>query len=257
MKVDADTRQRLTSTLMLVAQLYRVVTGCFLTVFVPHSCGDTMCSFTHNLTSTDSLHEIALLFNTFCFLCFLFLYFAEASREAFAIEYLDIEPSKPNDNLDEAIERYPTLKSRMFALNSRYSRAVSICTVAHTANLGVSLIDICHAWPGSPAIAPLVSYTMLVNSKLIGARTVAKESLSSERMYSAYLTTPRTYNAIDKDHRLPDMVVDAEAGEEKEDKEQEEEAPKEVEEVEEVKQEEEEKEASEEHIEIEMSDTRV
>ena len=250
MRIDADTKQRLKSALTLMAQLYRVVTGCFLTVFVPHSCGDTMCSFSHNLTSTDSLHEIALLFNTFCFLCFIFLYFAEATREAFAIEYLDIEPSKPNDNLDEAIERYPTLKSRMFALNSRYSRAVSICTVAHTANLGVSLIDICHAWPGSPAIAPLVSYTMLINTKLIGARTVAKESLTSERMYSAYLTTPRTYNAIDKDHRLPG------AGEEKKEKEQEEEAPEEVKAVKQ-EEEEEEKEASEEHIEIEMSDTRV
>lgn len=256
MKIDADTKQRLKSAVTLMAQLYRVVTGCFLTVFVPHSCGDTMCSFSHNLTSTDSLHQIALLFNVFCFLCFLFLYFAEASREAFAIEYLDIEPSKPNDNLDEAIERYPKLKSRMFALNSRYSRAVSICTVAHTANLGASFIDIWFAWPGSPALAPLISYSMLINTKLIGARTVAKESLTSERMYSAYLTTPRTYNAIDKDHRLPDMVVDAEAGKEKEDKEQEEEeAPEEVKAV--KQEEEEEKEASEEHIEIEMSDTRV
>lgn len=252
MRIDADTKQRLKSAVTLMAQLYRVVTGCFLTVFVPHSCGNTMCSFSHNLTSTDSLHQIALLFNVFCFLCFLFLYFAEASREAFAIEYLDIEPSKPNNNLDEAIERYPTLKSRMFALNSRYSRAVSICSAAHAANLGASFIDIWFAWPGSPAIAPLVSYTMLVNTKLIGARTVAKESLSSERMYSAYLTTPRTYNAIDKDHRLPDMVADAEAGKEK----KEEEAPEEVKAVKQ-EEEEEEKEASEEHIEIELTDDRV
>ena len=213
MHVDADTRQRFKSALTLMAQLYRVVTGCFLTVFVPHACGESMCSFSHNLTSTDAMHQTALMFNVLCFACFLFLYFAEASREAFSITFLDIEPSKPNDNLDEAIERYPTLKSRMFELNARYSRAVSACTAAHAANLGVSLIDIWHSWPGSPAIAPLISYTMLINGKLLGARTVAKESLTSERMYSAYLTTPKTYNAIDKDHRLPEeqQAEDADA----------------------------------------------
>ena len=61
---------------------------------------------------------------------------------------------------------------------------------------------------------------MLVTMKLAGARSIAQASLKSERAYSAYLSGPKTYNAIDVDHRLPEeadaeepVEADAEAEE--------------------------------------------
>lgn len=45
------------------------------------------------------------------------MYFIEVKRENWCINYLDIDYSKPTENLDEEIEYYPTFKSEMHALN--------------------------------------------------------------------------------------------------------------------------------------------
>ena len=212
-RLSDDTRQRMKGAAKFVLEFYKILMGCFLTVFVPHSCGDQMCSFSHNLYgSTDGFHQMAVLTNTLCFLAFLAMYFCEITRENWCITYLDIDATKSNDNLDTAIERYPAFKRRMHALNANYQRSVAICSAAHATNLGVSMVDVLHSWPGAPAIAPLVSYVMLVTMKLAGARSIAQASLKSERAYSAYLSGPKTYNAIDVDHRLPEEA-DAETEE--------------------------------------------
>ena len=127
--MDDDTRQRVKGAAKFTLEFYKILMGCFLTVFVPHSCGETMCSFSHNLYgSTDGFHQVAVLTNTLCFLAFLAMYFCEITRENWCITYLDIDATKSNDNLDHAIERYPGFKRRMHALNANYQRSVAICS---------------------------------------------------------------------------------------------------------------------------------
>ena len=201
MRLSVDSRQRAKGAATFMLEFYKIICGTFLTVFVPHSCGDRICSFSHNLyENVDDAHRVAVFANTVCFLAFLRMYTVEIRRENWCITYLDVDPQKSNENLDTEIERYPDYKRRMGQLNRSYKEAVRTCCFAHAINLLVSLIDVVQSWPGAAAFAPLLSYVILVTAKLFASAGIAKSSLQRERAYSAYLSGPKTFNAIDADY---------------------------------------------------------
>mgnify|MGYP004137461409 CR=1 FL=1 len=203
MRIDVDSKQRISSAGTFCLEFYKVLMGTFLTIFVPHACGDRMCSFSHNLYENDDLfHQLAVGTNALCFSAFIYLYVIEIRRENWCITHLDMDTKKPIENLDTEIERYPQFKQRMMTMNKKYENAAIICYFAHAINLIVSISEILGSWPGTPAMAPLVSYVILVTMKLYGSKQTASASLRSERALSAYLSGPRSYNTIDKDHRI-------------------------------------------------------
>ena len=84
-----------------------------------------------------------------------------------------------------------------------------------TLNTGISLYDLSTHWAGSPTLTPLLSSILLVFMKLYGSYFVAGSSLENERAYSAYMSGPKTYNAIDSDfiegelYVAPEVATDA------------------------------------------------
>ena len=71
---DQDFMQRLNVASTLLLEIYRVLMGAFLVVFVPQKCGDDICSMTQNINRSDILSQTAISLNTvtmFCFLCHL------------------------------------------------------------------------------------------------------------------------------------------------------------------------------------------
>jgi len=125
----------------------------------------------------------------------------EVKRENWCINYLDIDYSKASDNLDIEIEEYPVFKRRMRQLNKNYDTLVKACSVTQLFNIAISVADVGRSWAGSASFTPMLSYILLIASKLYTTYTVSTASLKSERAYSAYLTEPKTYNTIDKDHQ--------------------------------------------------------
>ena len=99
MKLDVDTKQRITTGLLFVLEFYKILMGTFLIAFVPQSCGENVCSVTENIMSDDLLKMCANIFNAVTFLFVLNFYKTEMQRENWCITYLDIDESKPNDNL--------------------------------------------------------------------------------------------------------------------------------------------------------------
>lgn len=173
--------------------------GAYLVVFVPRLCDDTVCGLSENIANDDLSHRIALGFNSLCFLLFLNLYRIELKRENWCIKYLDIDVDKAIENLDDEIEYYPEFKKQMAELNKSYKQASVACAGTALVNTGVSLFDISTHWAGSPSLTPLLSFTMLIFMKIYGSYFVAAASLTKERAFSAYMTGPKTYNAIDED----------------------------------------------------------
>ena len=49
MKVDVDTKERMKTIFIFLLQSYKVLMGSMLVLFVPQSCGDSVCSITDNL----------------------------------------------------------------------------------------------------------------------------------------------------------------------------------------------------------------
>ena len=218
MRLDVDTKQRMKGAATFVLEFYKILMGTFLTVFVPHAWEDgRICSFTHNLYENhDVFHQVAVGTNAACFLAFLMMYVIEIRRENWCITYLDIDPTKAIENLDTEIEEYPQFKRQMSLMNHNYKNAVLTCSVAHCTNIGVSMIDIVRNWPGMPALAPLVSYIILVSMKLYNSQGIASSSLKKERAFSAYLSGPKTYNTIDADHKQEPVIELVEEGKESE-----------------------------------------
>ena len=79
-----------------------------------------------------------LVFGIFSILLF------KITRENWAIEYLDIDPDKPNNNLDDEIEDYPLIKKRMHELNKKYLVTTQFCSGLQVVNIGVSLEILLH-----------------------------------------------------------------------------------------------------------------
>ena len=132
----------------------------------------------------------------------LILYALEIKRENWCITYLDIDPKKPNNNLDTEIEHYPNIKSQMSQINKNYKKFSLICVISQSFNIMVSVVDLGLHWYGSVSLSPLIGYVILMLTKLYNTYFISTASLKKERAYSAYLTISKTYNTIDEEFTL-------------------------------------------------------
>ncbi len=200
--LDEDTMQRIKGSGTFLLEFYKVCMGSFLTVFVPHQCNNesSICTITHNIYHGDTYHKCALWINLLSFALFLTVYRIELKRENWCINYLDIDPAKSAENLDHEIEDYPIIKKEMLELNTKYQKYVNICTKTQFVNTILSVTDVGRSWAGSASFTPMLSYILLIGMKLYSMNNISNTSIEKERAYSAYLTEPKTYKTIDKDH---------------------------------------------------------
>lgn len=214
MRIDADNKQRIKAALAFGLEFYKVLMGTFLTAFVPRVCDDSVCTVSQNIYDDELFHRIAISFNAFSFLTFLAFYYSEIRREEWCIKYLDIDPDKANENLDDEIEDYPEFKQAMIKLNTSYANSTKFCGAVQVVNIGLSLADISSHWAGGATLTPLLSYILLIFMKLFQAHSVSSIAVKDERAFSAYLMGPKTYNTIDEDHKkvedVTNEVVDSE-----------------------------------------------
>jgi hypothetical protein len=195
MKIDVDTKQRIQSSCLFLLEFYKVLMGSFLVLFVPQQCGDHICTFKEIIENETPCVAV----NTLSCLYLLYLYSIELKRENWCIKYLDIDPNKPNNNLDTEIEQYPEYKNNMLQINKKYKKNSLNCIGLQGVNITLSVVYIAHHWTGTIALTPLISYVIMVISKLYNTFFISNASIKEERAYSAYLTISKTYNTIDSD----------------------------------------------------------
>lgn len=204
MKVSTDNMQRLKSACLFLLEFYKVIMGTMLIIFIPQDCGDHSCSLNENIYSEGVYRNVVKFFNLYTLFSVFIFYIVEIQRENWCIEYLDIDIDKPNNNLDEQIEHYPSIKSNMLLLNQRYTKLTYLSIVSVLANYIMSCIYIIPNHYGSNTYTSLVSFGLLVFMKLYNAYNIATKSIKDEHAYSAFMTTAVTYNAIDDNYVLPD-----------------------------------------------------
>ena len=199
MKLTVDNKQRIKTTLLFILEFYKILMGTFLIAFVPQSCGEEVCSISQNIRDGDLLHHIANGFNLLTFLFVLNFYKTEIQRENWCITYLDIDETKPNDYLDDQIERYPEIKQKMLKLNKSYLRDIYLALGFLITNFVLSGVSIGYNYVGTNTVTSIVSFLLLVTMKITSALNVGKESVNDDHALSSYLRTNKTYNVIDKD----------------------------------------------------------
>mgnify|MGYP001237070121 CR=1 FL=1 len=142
MKLDVDCKQRVIASSQMCLEFYKVMMGTFLVLFVPQDCGGSPCSVYDNIVSDMIMRKVTLGFNSLAFMSILALYIVEYRRELWCIENLDIDPSRPNEYLDDAIEEYPIIKQEMASYNNLYVDAFYVACGLMSLNLILSVIDI-------------------------------------------------------------------------------------------------------------------
>ncbi len=207
MKLTVDTKQRCLTGILFLVEIYKILMGTCLTLFVPRMCGTETCSLLESLQQDATLHRVAQASNAVSLILFFVYYGIELQRENWCIQYLDIDDAKSAIHLDHEIEAYPIIKQRMHTLNVRYKRIALICIVSQLVNIGVSTADIAMAWAGFSSLTPLASYTLLICMKLFVSYGIAAASLKDERALSAFMRAPKTYNTIDEDHRHKELSI--------------------------------------------------
>ena len=79
--IDQDIKQRIKVVGIFLLQSYKVLTGTMLSIFIPQSCGDKMCTLKENYNNIELYHQILFYWNTLSMSLFLASYFIELKRE--------------------------------------------------------------------------------------------------------------------------------------------------------------------------------
>ncbi len=210
MKLSVDSKQRVITTCLMFLEFYKILMATFLVLFVPQKCENEVCTITENFFKRDPVHLAALISNFTTFVSVLYFYYIEMKRENWCIKYLDIDLTKPNNYLDDEIEAYPKYKKQMNQLNKSYLKSMYASSTLLIINFGISGTAIGFDYVGTNTITTMVSFFLLISSKLYSAYVTGTDSVKKERALSAYMKTAKTYNTIDEDFRITETPTTTE-----------------------------------------------
>lgn len=205
---DVDFVQRIKVTGIFCLQIYKILTGTLLTVFVPQSCEtlldsnvteNRICTLTQNFENNEMYHKKTLYWNITTMVLFLGYYMIELKRENWSIKYLDIDNNKPDNSLKEIIKTEPALDKYMDRLNIYYYNFLLATIFAYTLNVGLMVKILYTDYHSSSTISCFVSFVLLVLMKLYNSFVVARESVKNDKMMSAYMSEFVSYNVLDSD----------------------------------------------------------
>lgn len=200
MKLTIDDKQKITIGFTFLLEFYKVLMGTFLIPFVPQICDDHNCSMSEIITKTSPMELSGNILNGLTFLFVAYFYYNELRREYWCVQYLDIDETKPNDNLDTEIEEYKKIKLDMKKINKSYKNSIHKTVIILCVNFLYSTTVIAFNYSGINTITSIVSYIILIASKLNSSYTISNESVNKERAFSAFMKTPKTFNVIDADY---------------------------------------------------------
>lgn len=208
---DQDFNQKIGVATTLVLELYKVLMGALLVIFVPQKCGTDICSVTQNIQRDDTLSHSALSFNIITALSFLALYFVEVKRENKMINYLEVNRFTPVDNesVGDALEKLNVAKKqKIWDYDGYYQKTGYASTIAFTLNAILSFIVVYDNYLDSKTITVFLTNILLMGLKV--ADVFSTVNTKKNVFYSAYLKNKVQYNDVDPDkvQELPDSLME-------------------------------------------------
>ena len=61
--LNQDIKQHIKSTFIFFVELYRVIMGTFLVLFIPQDCDGQQCSFSENLSPKEDIKTVCIYIN--------------------------------------------------------------------------------------------------------------------------------------------------------------------------------------------------
>lgn len=195
-----DFNQKLNVAITLILEIYRVLMGALLIVFVPQKCEDTICSASQNVNRDDKLTKAAFSFNIITAFSFLALYFIEVKRENKLINYLEVNKftASDNDSVGKALEKLSIVKKqKIWDYDGYYQKCGYASTLSFTINAILSFIVVCQHYLDSKTMTVFFTNILLMGLKVADVFSIA--NTSKNIFYSAYLKNRVQYNDVDPD----------------------------------------------------------
>ena len=200
---DQDFKQKINVSISFIMEIYRVVIGSFLLLFVPQKCGENVCEISDKLNNTNAFHRTILAFNALTCALFLAMYGVEIRRENKLITYLQVNPARPRDDesVRSALMRLsPKRHDAILILDSLYQRIGIAACSCFVVNVILSAIGIFANIYDNNTITAFITNILFMSIKLIDVNTVTN---TNEHIFlSAYLAERVQYNDVD-----PDKIV--------------------------------------------------
>tara|TARA_B110000285_G_C15123331_1_gene618610 strand:- start:2082 stop:2840 length:759 start_codon:yes stop_codon:yes gene_type:complete len=198
--IDPDIKQRIKVAGIFLLQSYKIITGTMVSLFIPQSCGGKMCSIQENYDKSELYHKTLFYWNSFTMFLFFCTYAIELRREEWCVKYLDINNNYSDNGLKEIIIKDKKLDNYMDKVNKKYYFMIRITCFCYFINLGLTIRMLNSDYHSNSTVSCFMSFSLLVLMKLYNSYSVAYQSVTNDKMMSAYMNEFVSYNVIDGDY---------------------------------------------------------
>jgi hypothetical protein len=195
---DQDFMQKATATGTFFFELFRVLMGSFLVIFVPQKCDNRICGLTENLYKNNFLFKVGFISNVVTLFAFTIIYIIEGRRETLLIKYLHVNKKKPTDSesISRVLESLPyENKEKILYLDYFYKSSTYfalLCFISNTTICGIVVFD---NYLDNKTITTFITNVLFLVSKLYDTYYTTNTEVNI--FYSAYLRDKIQYNDID------------------------------------------------------------
>jgi hypothetical protein len=200
---DQDFKQKSAVYVSFVLELYRVLMGSMLLMFVPQKCDDHICDMFENTIVVPEVYTTAIALNAYSLICFLIMYVVEIKRENKLITYLEVDKhlAFDNESIGEALVKLPTnKKDAILAYDSYYLHSGYLALTAFVLNAGVSGYVVFTNYLDDKTFTVYLTNILFMALKV--KETYDIVNTKKNIFYSAYLTDRIQFNAVDKDKMI-------------------------------------------------------
>lgn len=201
-EMSQDTKQKYNTALTLMLELYRVIMGCLLVIFIPQECDGEACSVSDNTENamTEPLHITGFVFNLVTLSILVSMYYFETRREFKMISYLESNSFKPRDgdSVEKALLKLSDVrKNKILDFNEVYSKLGYLSIGCFSVNSVLSGVVVFNNFLDGKTITVYITNILFMGSKLYNVYEII--NTDKNIFYSAFLTRKVQYNDVDPD----------------------------------------------------------
>lgn len=200
---DQDFMQRMNVASILVLEIYRVLTGAFLLLFVPQKCNNELCGMFEHFHSTNPFTKCVLAFNGLTMLFFFFLYGVEINREHKLIHYLEVTRTKPVDNesVGKELKHIELSKiKKIWNLDKYYYHIGMGSSCMFIINTLLSALFIFRHVYDSKTYSVFLTNILFMGMKVYDVYDIV--NTKKNVFYSAYIKARTQFNDVDPEKRI-------------------------------------------------------
>ena len=193
-----DFQQKLTMTVNVSFELYRMMISSLLILFVPQKCDDHICIFMENIKHPSHIYFITLIINYITMCSFLIMYICEIRREDKLIKVLEVNNtiSTDNDSVGKRLEVLDTKKrDQLFLIDKYYQYTSYLAILIYVFNAVISGIIIQEYSLGNQTLMVYLTNILFMINKFSNVYIII--NTDKNIFFSAYLNTKVQFNDID------------------------------------------------------------